>query len=136
MSKPDSTCLASMNRDFGTRRAWFATRTVRICTRSAARNKISLICTGHASASSQTTMAQYDRARNSLPDGVPSLGGGDGPPVTLLGDQTADDPADDLQPVSHDVQSGLSERSRASEPHEVEEKDAERPDQHAMQDEG
>ena len=62
-SKPDSTCLASMNADFGTRSAWFATSTVRTRTRSAARNRISLICTGQASASTQTTMAQYARAR-------------------------------------------------------------------------
>ena len=55
-----------MNRDFGTRSAWLATSTVRTCTRSAARNRISLICTGQASASTQTTMAQYAAGGGSL----------------------------------------------------------------------
>jgi hypothetical protein len=31
------------------------------------------------------------------------LSDGESPPVPLLGDQTADDPADDLQSVRHDI---------------------------------
>src|SRR5688572_29587179 len=64
-SKPDSTCLASMNADLGTRSAWLATSTVRTRTRSAARNRISLICTGHASASTHTTMDSLPGSKES-----------------------------------------------------------------------
>ena len=56
-SKPRSTCTALTNRDFGTRSAWLATSIVCTCTRSAARNRISLIGTGQASASTQMTIA-------------------------------------------------------------------------------
>jgi hypothetical protein len=45
-----------MNRDGGTRRFWLATSVSGICTRSAARNRISLITFGHASASTQIAM--------------------------------------------------------------------------------
>src|SRR4026207_2083823 len=57
-------------------------------------------------------------------------------PVALFGDQTAGDSADDLQTVRHDVQSGLSERSRRADPHDGEQHDAEDCDQHTVQYEG
>ncbi|SAG93470.1 Uncharacterised protein [Enterobacter cloacae] len=46
----------------GTRIFWFATSVSGICTRSAARNKISLITFGHASASTQIAIVSphYD----------------------------------------------------------------------------
>jgi len=52
-SKPDATCTELIYRDGGTRIAWFATRVSRTLVRSAALNRISLITTGHASASTQ-----------------------------------------------------------------------------------
>ena len=53
-SNPPCTCNERMNRDGGQRIHWFATSVTWTCARSAARNRMSLITPGHASASTQT----------------------------------------------------------------------------------
>jgi len=75
-SKPEGTWIARMKRDGGVRSMRLATRTVGICSRSAARKTISLTTAGQASASIQICMGLPKKVgdkRAQRPNGDSSL---------------------------------------------------------------
>jgi hypothetical protein len=75
-SKPPATCRLRTKREGGVRSHWLATRVTWTCARSAARNRMSLITPGQASASTQICAATVPASTVLTTQGSPSRGAG------------------------------------------------------------